>query len=377
LELGPDEATIASVVQKQFNRGPKNSPARRGQSCGKGSKFSTVGLRKTSHYRLHPHPPRNCALPTRSRTCFEGPFGEVIRATGPMAKANPFRFSTKYQDDETDLLYYGYRYYNASTGRWITRDPLEETGGANIYSLVNGDPISKTDVLGDFPSGTNPHQDRITVLGATWVFEAVRVGVPKGRGRYTGKTLWHPYAELKLFVTSKGCDCGGGQLRSMDTYNKFKYWYLDDSYKEGELGHVQVLRENWEILGGNVDDLGGCVPCKCARARKLLAEAYWGLYSKKAEVELLRRDVFLFGIIDEKPDYDREKTSSCRLAHTQKTYRSWLSISAQRLSMKEMIGGSANESLVLWKVFAFFLLCGRLFWVHKPHAQVRGMGLRS
>ena len=48
-----------------------------------------------------------------------GPFGEVIRATGPMAKANPFRFSTKYQDDETDLLYYGYRYYNPSTGRWI------------------------------------------------------------------------------------------------------------------------------------------------------------------------------------------------------------------------------------------------------------------
>jgi RHS repeat-associated protein len=53
-----------------------------------------------------------------------GPFGEVLRATGPMAKANPFRFSTKYQDDETDLLYYGYRYYNASTGRWLSRDPL-------------------------------------------------------------------------------------------------------------------------------------------------------------------------------------------------------------------------------------------------------------
>jgi len=53
-----------------------------------------------------------------------GPFGELIRATGPMAKENPFRFSTKYQDDETDLHYYGYRYYNASTGRWITTDPL-------------------------------------------------------------------------------------------------------------------------------------------------------------------------------------------------------------------------------------------------------------
>jgi RHS repeat-associated protein len=41
-----------------------------------------------------------------------------------MARANPFRFSTKYQDDETDLLYYGYRYYNAGTGRWLSRDPI-------------------------------------------------------------------------------------------------------------------------------------------------------------------------------------------------------------------------------------------------------------
>jgi hypothetical protein len=34
-----------------------------------------------------------------------GPFGELIRATGLMAKTNPLRFSTKYQDDETDLLF--------------------------------------------------------------------------------------------------------------------------------------------------------------------------------------------------------------------------------------------------------------------------------
>jgi RHS repeat-associated protein len=66
-----------------------------------------------------------------------GPFGEVIRATGPMAKANPVRFSTKYQDDETDLLYYGYRYYNASTGRWPSRDPIGERGGKNLYGFQN------------------------------------------------------------------------------------------------------------------------------------------------------------------------------------------------------------------------------------------------
>jgi RHS repeat-associated protein len=65
-----------------------------------------------------------------------------------MAKANPFRFSTKYQDDESDLLYYGYRYYNASTGRWISRDPMEEDGGLNLYGFVGNYPIKDIDPLG-------------------------------------------------------------------------------------------------------------------------------------------------------------------------------------------------------------------------------------
>jgi RHS repeat-associated protein len=72
----------------------------------------------------------NRPLPAKSRTTNLGPFGELLRATGPMAKANPFRFSTKYQDDETDLPYYGYWYYNAGTGRWLSRDPYGEIGFA-------------------------------------------------------------------------------------------------------------------------------------------------------------------------------------------------------------------------------------------------------
>lgn len=79
-----------------------------------------------------------------------GPFGEVLRATGAMAKTNPFRFSTKYQDDESDLLYYGYRYYNASTGRWVSRDPVEEKGGFNLYAFVADNPVCTSDRLGLF-----------------------------------------------------------------------------------------------------------------------------------------------------------------------------------------------------------------------------------
>ncbi len=87
-----------------------------------------------------------------------GPFGEVIRATRPMAKANPFGFSTKYQDDESDLLYYGYRYYNSATGRWMIRDPFAEefdteklrpsVEDANLYQFVLNEPLIHIDNLG-------------------------------------------------------------------------------------------------------------------------------------------------------------------------------------------------------------------------------------
>jgi len=77
-----------------------------------------------------------------------GPFGELIRATGPMAKVNPFRFSTKYQDEETGLVYYGYRYYDPGTGRWLSRDPIDEAGGLNLYGMVGNDPLNRIDFLG-------------------------------------------------------------------------------------------------------------------------------------------------------------------------------------------------------------------------------------
>ena len=77
-----------------------------------------------------------------------GPFGELIRATGEKKNDFNFRFSTKYEDTETGLLYYGYRYYNAETGRWLNRDPIEERGGLNLYGMVGNDLINKWDLLG-------------------------------------------------------------------------------------------------------------------------------------------------------------------------------------------------------------------------------------
>jgi RHS repeat-associated protein len=77
-----------------------------------------------------------------------GTFGELIRSSGTAATANPCRFSTKYTDDESDFLYYGYRSYKPGTGRWINRDPLGEAGSFNLYCFVRDDPVDRGDPLG-------------------------------------------------------------------------------------------------------------------------------------------------------------------------------------------------------------------------------------
>jgi RHS repeat-associated protein len=77
-----------------------------------------------------------------------GPFGETLKASGNYATLNPFRFSTKYTDRESGLIDYGYRFYNPSIGRWVSRDPSEERGGTNLYALADNDPLNYADPVG-------------------------------------------------------------------------------------------------------------------------------------------------------------------------------------------------------------------------------------
>jgi RHS repeat-associated protein len=93
---------------------PPATPRRRGHAKAR--------FRKACHSRFSAYSPAIQRHSPSARTCFEGPFAEVLRSTGPMANVNPFRFSTKYQDEETGLLYYGFRYLG--DGRWLSRDPL-------------------------------------------------------------------------------------------------------------------------------------------------------------------------------------------------------------------------------------------------------------
>jgi RHS repeat-associated protein len=77
-----------------------------------------------------------------------GPFGERIAVDGSLDQ--PIGYSGKRHDPDAGLLYYGYRFYLPGSGRWMTRDPIGERGGMNLYAFVGNNPINKFDPMGLF-----------------------------------------------------------------------------------------------------------------------------------------------------------------------------------------------------------------------------------
>ena len=73
-------------------------------------------------------------------------FGKLLRQSGTLEQ--PFTFSTKRYFATLGLNYYGYRYYQPAVGRWLTRDPLQEAGGLNLYGFVQNNPVNLVDPYG-------------------------------------------------------------------------------------------------------------------------------------------------------------------------------------------------------------------------------------
>lgn len=49
----------------------------------------------------------------------------------------------------SNLILTMYRAYDAELGRWLSRDPIEEEGGINLYGYVGNDPMNWVDPFGD------------------------------------------------------------------------------------------------------------------------------------------------------------------------------------------------------------------------------------
>jgi RHS repeat-associated protein len=75
------------------------------------------------------------------------PFGR-FSAMGSGATMNAYCFSSKEQHTPSGLIYYGFRFYDPGLSRWLSKDPLQERGGVNLYSFVRNSPVLLLDILG-------------------------------------------------------------------------------------------------------------------------------------------------------------------------------------------------------------------------------------
>ena len=72
-------------------------------------------------------------------------YGSVVAQSGLMPSVG---YAGMWQHHDSGINLTWYRGYQPAAGRWLSRDPIEESGGLNLYGYVGGDPISFVDPLG-------------------------------------------------------------------------------------------------------------------------------------------------------------------------------------------------------------------------------------
>ena len=74
-------------------------------------------------------------------------FGTVLLDTNPGFQ--PFGFAGGLYDNQTGLVRFGARDYDAVTGRWTAKDPIRFNGrDPNLFGYVSNDPTNVFDALG-------------------------------------------------------------------------------------------------------------------------------------------------------------------------------------------------------------------------------------
>jgi RHS repeat-associated protein len=88
-------------------------------------------------------------------------FGKTTNSTGSLT--NPFQYTARELDPESNLYYVRARYFDAATGRFISEDPIQLNGGLNFYVYVRNNPANRRD-----PKGLKPHESPDPFWPLSW-----------------------------------------------------------------------------------------------------------------------------------------------------------------------------------------------------------------
>jgi len=79
------------------------------------------------------------------------PYGRISKLSGDMDA--DFGYTGDYYHAASGLFLTEFRAYDPSIGRWLSRDPIGESGSINLYGYVGNDPLNWIDSLGLCPAG--------------------------------------------------------------------------------------------------------------------------------------------------------------------------------------------------------------------------------
>ena len=189
-------------------------------------------------------------------------------------------------------------FYSPSTGRWLSRDTMQEEGGENLYCFINGDPVSFTDAMGESIFGKRPKPETQVVLGSLWSFNVAKAEPPANPGPWGGNTFWKEFPDPGLTLkgcecggSGRSCSCGGAHLVSAAATTQVSYWVTKRKYEKEELSNVSIIRAGWHELGGALNALSACVSRACAECWLELGNMYWQVENTDVHVRLLQADL--------------------------------------------------------------------------------------
>jgi len=149
-------------------------------------------------------------------------------------------------DHDTKLTRFGYRDYDAQTGKWTAKDPIRFNGGdVNLYGYVLGDPVNFVDPLGLFLSGYSSYNNPLPYfqgMGDMWnTCNEMREANALKSDKY-----FHCLANCRATNRGKGGEMAAEQM------SDFREWYqekLGDYPNECEEDQVanRQGRRRWRL----------------------------------------------------------------------------------------------------------------------------------
>ncbi len=120
-------------------------------------------------------------------------FGKQTASSGSLT--NPFRYTAREFDAETNLYYYRARYYDPQVGRFLNEDPTRFDAGINFYSYVDNDPADLIDPSGDDPcldinnfvQALNHNAQKTSGNCGHYIWLALKAGGQGNVGSHNGK----------------------------------------------------------------------------------------------------------------------------------------------------------------------------------------------